>query len=120
MNLTKKTEILQRINESFVQNFDLINESKEKINNYLTLIGINDHYNYNNFCIDLIKTSDETLEDMEEDYYQKTPVNIFIANILEKMLKDKIKNSNISEEQKNIGLIKLELDKYMTNYTNKK
>lgn len=113
MNKDKKNEILEKINDVFVNDFNTIKMSQEKINDYLKLFDINETYNYNNFCIDFINISSNILENITEEEFSKKSVDYFITEILYEMVKAKIKNSNIEDSNKTVALMKLEVDKYM-------
>lgn len=113
MNLNEKDKILDRITNIFVNDFESITTSKNKINDYLHLLNITELYDYNSFCVDLLKVTEELLNITQESNIN---IDVFIIDILGEMVKGKIINSNISNEQKEKGLMQLELDKHLTNY----
>lgn len=113
MNKDNKKEIIEKINDIFVNDFNTIKKSQEKIIDYLNLFDIKESYSYNEFCIDFIDISSNMLDDITEEEFSKININFFITQILYEMVKIKITKSNINDSNKSAALMKLEVDKYM-------
>lgn len=115
MNETRKSEIIEKINEIFVNDFKLIKNSQQLVNEYLILLEINVSYDYNSFCVDFLNKSKNILDNISDDVYNKTSVEKIIANILSKMIEEKIMGSDLDNNKKSMAIMKLELDKYLSN-----
>ena len=112
MDIDKRNEISDRMKNSFVDDFDLINDAKEKINLYLQTLNIVELYDYNNFCADFINISNKMLDNLSTEEFNKITIDIYTAEVLTFMIKHKISFSNQDENTKSNNLIKLELEKY--------
>ena len=115
MNETRKSEIIEKINEIFVNDFKLIKNSQQLVNEYLILLEIIVSYDYNSFCVDFLNKSKNILDNISDDVYNKTSVEKIIANILSKMIEEKIMGSDLDNNKKSMAIMKLELDKYLSN-----
>ena len=113
MNEDKKNEILEKINEVFVDDFNMIKNSQEKINDYLKSFEIKELYNYNEFCIEFINSCNNILDNVSDEDFNYLKFNYFITEILSEMVRTKISNSDLDEEKKEFSLMKLGLDKYV-------
>ena len=120
MDLEKRREISDKIQNSFVDDFDLINDAKEKINVYLSEMEIENIYNYNEFCNLFVHITDDILDTLSIEEFQNIPIDNFIAEILSIMIKKKISESVQPDEKKSFNLLKMEIDKFKINQKNKK
>ncbi len=120
MDLDKRREISEKIQNSFVDNFDVINDSKEKINIYLSEMEMDNLYNYNEFCNLFVNITDDMLETLSLDEFQNIPIDNFISEILSIMIKKKINESQQTDDKKSINMLKIEIDKFKINQKNKK
>jgi len=112
MDINKRNEISDRMKNSFVDDFDLINDAKEKINLYLQTLNIVEIYDYNNFCTDFINISNKMLDNLTITEFNDITIDKYTAEVLTFMIKHKITSSNHDEDTKSNNLIKLELEKY--------
>jgi len=114
MESDKIKEIIDRLNTCFVDDFILMKESKDKVNNYLILLNISELYDYNTFCTELISVSNEILEKITDEEFGNISVDLFISDILAEMLINRIIKCDMTESEKAVAIIKIELDRYMT------
>ena len=112
MNQTDKVKIIERINKVFVDDYDVINSAKDKINDYIDTMSINGKYGYNEFCKVFIEMTDDILDILSIEEFSKIPVDVLISEILALMLKKKIISSEQADETKTSNLLKLEMDKF--------
>jgi hypothetical protein len=115
MNLQDKNEINEKIRNSFVDDFDSINDAKEKINMYLSEMQIEKTYDYNEFCSLFIEITDKLLDSLTLKEFQNIQITNFISEILSIMVKKKIDESSQDEEKKTFNLLKMEIDKFKIN-----
>ena len=116
MDLEKRKEISKKIETSFVEDFNLINDAKNKINLYLSDMDITELYNYNEFCIIFMDTTDTLLGNLTTTEFQNLPLENFISEILSIMVQHKISECTTqTEEQKSFNLLKIEIDKFKMN-----
>jgi len=115
MDLEKRKEISNKIQNSFVDDFDLINDAKEKINLYLTEMEIENVFTYNEFCILFINMTDDVLDTLTIEEFQMIPIEFFISEILSTMIKRKIGESTQTDDKKSFNLLKMEIDKFKIN-----
>lgn len=111
MNKDRLNTIKQKISTTFVEDFNAVNISKDKINNYLKSIELEELYDYNTFCSDFILVSTNILDKIEDKVFFDVRIEFFIAEVLYAMIKYKIIKSNKTDDIKTYNLIKLELDK---------
>ena len=119
MELQKRKEISDKIQNSFVDDFDLINDAKEKINTYLISMNIDNIYGYNDFCSFFIRVTDDLLDKISIDEFEKISITNFISEILYIMIKQKVSDSTQSDEMKSFNILKMEIDKFKMNQLKK-
>lgn len=119
MDLIKRQEISNKIQKSFVDDFDLINDAKEKINIYLLDMNIDNVYKYNEFCSLFIKITDEMLDTLSVSEFENTQIEYFISEVISIIVKNKIIESELTDEQKSFNLLKMEIDKFKINKSKK-
>ena len=115
MDLNKRKEISEKIGNSFVDDYDSINDAKEKINLYLIEMEIENIYTYNEFCGVFISITDSILDTLSLEDFQKIPIDNFISEILSIMIKKKINDSVQTDDKKSFNLLKIEIDKFKIN-----
>lgn len=114
METSKVNEIIERITTSFVDDFFLIKESKDSVNNYLSILNIDNIYEYNEFCLDLLDISNDLLNKITFEQFSNNPVGEFISGVLSEMMIRKINKSDKTDVEKKDALVKIELDRYLS------
>lgn len=105
-------EMLNKLKESFVNDYDKIKESRDQVNGYINELGLKYTYEYDNFCVDFLASFENTIElvdsvhDVEHIVYES--IYFMVMNIIireaktdpdrkELLLIHKMKNKNIKK-----------------------
>jgi len=111
--MNTKEELLEtltnRLKELFVDNYDMVNHSKDDINTYLESINVNNKYEYNEFCADFLKVSDKLIHSLSLNDIQNVDATFIMAEIMSIMVKYKIMDSEPDESKRLHKLIQHEL-----------
>ena len=85
INLFKRNLI-----DSFVNNYNKINEARLIINDYMKTLSFDYEYDYNTFCKEFISTIELVLNDIDEDKISKLDINMYIYESFLLMVTNKI------------------------------
>jgi hypothetical protein len=112
-NMGTKEELLEtltnRLKELFVDNYEMVNNSKDDINTYLESIDVDTKYEYNEFCSDFLKISDKLIHSLSMTDIQNVDATYIMAEIMSIMVKYKIMDSEPDENKRLHKLIQHEL-----------
>lgn len=108
-----KEELLEaltdRLKELFVDNYDMVNGSKDDINIYLESINVDTRYEYNEFCADFLKVSDKLITSLPLTDIQTVDPTFIMGEIMSIMVQYKIMDSEPDENKRLHKLIQHEL-----------
>ena len=108
-----KEELLEaltdRLKELFVDNYDMVNGSKDDINIYLESINVDTRYEYNEFCTDFLKVSDKLITSLPLTDIQTVDPTFIMGEIMSIMVQYKIMDSEPDENKRLHKLIQHEL-----------
>ena len=102
-------ELTNRLKELFVDNYDMVNNSKNDINTYLESINVNTKYEYNEFCSDFLRVSDKLIHSLSLADIQNVNATFIMGEIMSIMVKYKIMDSEPDESKRLHKLIQHEL-----------
>jgi hypothetical protein len=100
---------IENLKESFIDEFDKIEQSRQLVNKYLNEIDFNFEYDYNNFCVDFLNSSEKILRTLTDEEILYLDINDLVYESFMYMIKTKIFDSakNDSDKQKLILLHEL-------------
>ena len=103
------TELMERLKDLFVNDFDKVNNAKENINVYLESIEIENKYSYNDFCADFLKVSERLIESLSPQDIESLDAMFIMGEIMSVMVKYKIIESEKDESLRLQKIIQHEL-----------
>jgi hypothetical protein len=120
----KKEELLEIFKKStmdtFVNEFDKIDNARITINNYMKEISFNYEYDYNTFCKEFASTVEKILNMIDENRIMSIDINFIIYESLILMVRNKIFEMTPDEKTKTSLLILHELKNFLMAKENKK
>lgn len=105
-------EMLLKLKNSFVNDYEKIKESRDQVNSYVEELGLKYTYEYDKFCVDFLTSFENTMElvdsisDVEHIIYESIyymVMNVIIEQVddetsrKELLLIHKMKNKNIKK-----------------------
>jgi hypothetical protein len=85
-------EMLMKLKDSFVDDYDKIKESRDQVNSYINELGLEYTYEYNKFCVDFLTSFENTMElidsinDVEHIIYES--IYFMVMNVIIQEVKD--------------------------------
>jgi len=104
---------INTIKDSFVSEYEKINESRESINLYFGELNFNYQYDYNTFCIEFSETCEKILHELSIENIISIDINQLVFESFSYMIRQKIFNSTKNEEDKQKLILLHELKKYL-------
>ena len=98
-------KLQERLNDVFVNDYELINGALSDINNYLSVLDVNYTYKYDDFCKDFLKTSQAFIDKMTIQELQNMDTFIFTQEVIGIMIYYKIENTIKNEDDRNFKLL---------------
>jgi hypothetical protein len=102
-------ELSTRLKDMFVEDYDKVNGAKNDINVYLESIGIKTKYNYNDFCSDFLKVSDNLIQSLTLEDIINVDSTIILGEVMSIMVKYKIMDNEPDEEKRLHKILQHEL-----------
>jgi hypothetical protein len=102
-------ELSTRLKDMFVEDYDKVNGAKNDINVYLESIGIKTKYNYNDFCSDFLKVSDNLIQSLTLEDIINVDSTIILGEVMFIMVKYKIMDNEPDEEKRLHKILQHEL-----------
>jgi len=104
---------IETLKESFVNEFEKIDYSRNLVNNYMKEINFDYQYDYNTFCIEFLDTTDKILNSLTNEEILLIDINMLIYETFMNMVKNKIFNSTNNDNDKQKLILLHELKKYL-------
>jgi len=104
---------IETLKDSFVNEFEKIDYSRNLVNNYMKEINFDYQYDYNTFCIEFLDTTDKILNSLTNEEILLIDINMLIYETFMNMVKNKIFNSTDNDNDKQKLILLHELKKYL-------
>ncbi|MDY0270310.1 hypothetical protein [Trichloromonas sp.] len=104
---------IETLKDSFVNEFEKIDYSRNLVNNYMKEINFDYQYDYNTFCIEFLDTTDKILNSLTNEEILLIDINMLIYETFMNMVKNKIFNSTNNDNDKQKLILLHELKKYL-------
>lgn len=88
------SEIIETLEHIFVTDYDSILLAMKNVNEYLDSVDIENHYKYNDFCVEFLDVAKEFLSHLSEETLSKLETLTIISEILSIMVKFRITDSS--------------------------
>jgi len=102
-------ELSNRLKEMFVDDYEKVNGAKNNVNEYLDNLGVDNKYEYNEFCNDFLKVSEKLIHSLTVHDIENANSTFIMGEIMSIMVKYKIMDSEPDETQRLHKLIQHEL-----------
>ena len=107
------SSFIDNLKESFINDFDKIDQSRQLVNKYLNEIDFNFEYDYNNFCIDFLNSSEKILKTLTNEEILFLDINDLVYESFMYMIKTKIFNSTKNDNDKQKLILLHELKQFL-------
>ena len=115
--MSKKEQIIiafvDTLKNSFVAEFEKIDIARTTVNQYMKDIEFNYEYDYNTFCKEFIFTVENILQSLDEQIISNIDINLLIFESLTVMVRNKIFEMVVNDNDRQKLMILHELKKYL-------